>query len=99
MAKISEAEFDGIVTGILEDRATIVKHNPIGSEPEILLWMVMSCLVSYLSLEPTETPCFTGRPDVKVYRDAIDFILRGRKTAEFDLEPYLDRLTASNLPR
>jgi hypothetical protein len=38
-----------------------------------------------------ETPCFTGRPDAAVYRDAIDFILRGRMAEAFDVGVYLDR--------
>jgi hypothetical protein len=96
MSVISEAEFERIVAGIIEDRETIVKHNPLGTEAEILLWMLMSCLVAYLSLDELETPCFTGRPDVKVYRDAIEFILKGRMTDEFDPSHYLDRLIAPN---
>ena len=93
MARISEAEFERIVEGIFDDRENILKHNPVGTPPEILLWMLTSCLTSYLSLSNTETPCFAGRPDAKMYRDAISFILRGRKTPEFDESPYLDKLS------
>ena len=93
MTRISESEFERIVEGIFADRDNILKHNPIGTPPEILLWMLMSCLVSYLSLDDKETPCFTGRPDAGTYRDAISFILRGRKASEFDESPYLDKLS------
>lgn len=93
MASISENEFGRIVSGILEDRDVIIRHNPIGNADEILLWMLLSCLVSYLSLEEGQTPCFTGRPDAAVYRDAIGFILRDRKQPDFDDRPYLDKLT------
>ena len=93
MATITESEFERIVEGIFADRETILKHNPIGTPPEILLWMLLSCLVSYLSLTDKETPCFTGRPDAGTYREAISFILRGRKSTEFDETLYLDKLS------
>jgi len=94
VSTISEVEFERLVAGILEDREIIIRHNPIGSGDETLLWMLMSCLVSYLSLDNTDTPCFTGRPDAETYREAIRFILRGRSADDFDAEPYLAKLTA-----
>ena len=81
------------MTGIVEDREAIVRHNPIGSEEETLVWMLMSCLVSYLSLDDSQTPCFTGKPDADTYREAIRFILRPRRSGDFDPEPYLDKLS------
>ena len=93
MSSISSAEFERIIDGILADRGSIIRHNPIGTPQETLLWMLMSSLVVYLSLNEMETPCFTGRPDVKTYRDAIEFILRGRKSDEFDAAPLLDKLS------
>jgi len=92
VTKITEAEFARIIDGILEDRDSIIRHNPIGTPDEILLWMLLSCLVSYLNLSDAETPCFTGKPDAKTYRDAIIFVLRGRKEPEFGEDIYLDRL-------
>ena len=93
MTYITEAEVARIIAGICEDRETIVRHNPIGTEEEILLWMLLSCLVSYLSLEEQETPCFTGRPDAETYRDAIKFVLAKRKEPHFDEGIYLGRLS------
>ena len=92
MTEITEAELRKIVDGIFEDRESIVHHNPIGTEEETLLWMLMSSLVVYLSLNEMETPCFTGRPDANTYKDAIEFILRGRKADEFDAGPLIDKL-------
>ena len=94
MATISEAEFRRIAGGIVEDGDSIFRHNPIGTREETLLWMLLSCLVTYLSLSDTETPCFTGRPDADTYREAIRFILRSHSSESFDAEPYLDKLTA-----
>ena len=93
MGSITEEEFERIVDGIVADRASIIKHNPIGSGPETLLWMLLSCLVSYVSLEGAETPCFTGRPDEETYKTAIRFVLDGRRSPDFDPEPYLDKLS------
>ena len=92
MTTISEAELSRIVGGIIEDRASIIKHNPLGPDNEILLWMLLAILTSYLNLTEIETPCFNGKPDAKTYRDAINFILHTRKSDDFDESSYLDRL-------
>lgn len=94
ISRITEAEFAKIVDAIAEDRVSIVKHNPIGTPGETLLWMLMSSLVMYLSLDPSETPCFPRTPGAQAYRDAIQFILNGRMEAPFDLEPYLAKLNS-----
>ena len=92
MTQISEQEFRRICRGIKEDREIIWKHNPIGTPEEILLWMLLSCLISYLNLTEIETPCFNGRPDAETYRNAILFILNERKTENFDETNYLTDL-------
>ena len=92
MTKISQAEFALICEGIIEDRESIIKHNPIGTNEEILLWMLLSCLISYLNLTDLETPCFTGKPDATTYRDAILFVLKDRKLNDFDPVQYLNRI-------
>ena len=88
--KISEAEFEKIVDGIYEERETIFRHNPIGTEEETLLWMLIGVLIGYLSLSEQETPCFPGAPTADSYRQAILFVLQGR--ADFDAQKYLDKL-------
>lgn len=95
MGKISEIEFERLCRGIAEDRESIIRHNPIGTGDEILLWMLLSCLNSYLSLSEREMPCFTGRPDAKTYRDAILFVVRGRAVGHFDPEPHIDKLVST----
>ncbi|MEP6900321.1 MAG: hypothetical protein ABJA66_01145 [Actinomycetota bacterium] len=92
MTNISEPEFSRICQGVYEDRKKIYNHNPIGTEEETLLWMLLSILISYLSLSEIETPCFTGMPTAKTYRQAILFVLKDRKTEEFDAESYLNDL-------
>lgn len=94
MTKISETEFARICAGIYEDRESICRHNPIGTREETLLWMLLSVLISYLSLSEIETPCFNGKPTAETYRQAILFVLRDRKTPDFDTENYLTQLLA-----
>lgn len=96
MTKISEAEFARICNGISEDRESIIKHNPLGTSDEILLWMLLSCLVTYLSLTEIETPCFTGTPDAETYKKAIVFIMAEHKAADFEVEVYLEKLINDN---
>jgi hypothetical protein len=92
MTRITEAEFARIVKDIVEDRESIIKHNPIGPDEEILQWMLLSCLVSYLNLSEVETPCFNGKPDAKTYRKAIKFVLTDRRSDDFDIDVYLSQL-------
>jgi len=96
MTKISEAEFARICDGIIEDRESIIEHNPIGTREEILLWMLLNCLTSYLNLTDIETPCFNGKPDATTYRDAVIFVLKERRAKDFDIDKYLDVLTDAN---
>jgi hypothetical protein len=92
MTKISEKEFEGICYGIYADRDVICKHNPLGSKEEILLWMLVSVLISYLSLDEKEIPCFPNEADAAAYRNAILFILKDRMIDKFDAEKYLGNL-------
>jgi len=96
VSKISEREFARLCNDIASDRESIIKHNPIGTPDEILLWMLLSVLVSYLSLEEIETPCFNGKPDDETYREAIAFVLKSRKKAEFDETTYIDKMITSD---
>ena len=97
MHTITEKQFEDLVDGIVGDREVIIRHNPVGSsDEETLLWMLMSCLVSYLSLDDAETPCFTGKPDAETYRGAIRFILSKRNASSFDVERYLAKLSPND---
>jgi hypothetical protein len=92
MDKITEQEFVRLCSGISEDSEKICKHNPIGTREEILLWMLLSVLISYLSLSEIEVPCFVGKPTEKTYRDAILRVLQTRKENAFDADKYLNQL-------
>ena len=91
---ISEEEFSRICRSIRDDRDSIVRHNPIGTDEEILLWMLLSFLILYLNLTELETPCFSGRPDASTYRNAIEFVMKDRREGNFEIRAYLDNLIA-----
>jgi hypothetical protein len=89
---ITEEEFARIVRGIVDDRESIIRNNPIGTPDEILLWMLLSCLISYLNLSDIETPCFNGRPDADTYRTAILHVLEKRCSDDFDPNGHIDQM-------
>lgn len=90
--KISEERFREICNDLSAERESVIKHNPIGSENEILLWMLLNMLTIYLSVPENEMPCFNGMPNEQTYKDAILFVLGGRKEGEFDPAKYIDML-------
>ena len=93
MTEISETEFVRLCDGIYADRYAIIRHNPIGTREETLLWMLLSVLVVYLNLTEIETPCFNGMPTAQTYREAILFVLKNRMNPQFDAEKHLKQLT------
>lgn len=95
MGGISERKFAEICEGIRRDRSAIVRHNPIGTEEEILLWMLLSVLISYLSVSEIETPCFTGTPDAETYKKAIRHVLKDRRETDFYIEQYLNKIVTT----
>ena len=92
MTQISKAEFNAICEGISGDSEKIVEHNPIGTREETLLWMLLSVLNSYLSLDDADAPCFTGRPDANTFRLAIDYVLQNRRVNDFDHGPLIEKM-------
>ena len=92
MATITKSEFEQLCEEIRKDREKIITHNPIGTREETLLWMLLSVLISYLSIEANEAPCFTGVPDSTTYKNAIDFVLAVRKASDFETGPIIERM-------
>ena len=68
----------------------------IGPDDEVMLWMLLSTLISYLNLTDLETPCFNGTPNADTYRDAILFVMKDRRTEDFDVQNYLVALTTDS---
>ncbi len=94
MELISEVSFAKICRDIKNERDVILKHNPIGTEDEILLWMLLGCLIAWLSLSDSDIPCFNGTPNADTYLDAIQFVLRTRQESDFDASKYIGEMLA-----
>ena len=92
MTTISETEFVRICQQVYHDREQIYQFNPSVSHEEVLLWMLLACLINYLSLSEAETPCFPGAPDAEVYRQAILHILQTGTKPLFDPAKYLNEM-------
>jgi hypothetical protein len=92
MSRLKRSEFLRIAEGIRRDREAIIKHNPMGSDEEVLLWMLMSCLINYLGLEGDEVPCFPGPTNSETYKKAIMFIVANTCEEEIEFENVFEGL-------
>ena len=91
MAVISEEEFRKLCADIYADRRQIYEFNPHASRRDALLWMLLGCLLSLLSVPADELPD-AARASSDPYGDAIRAILRGRMRMPFAAEKYLAEL-------
>ncbi|HEX8137737.1 MAG TPA: hypothetical protein VF544_09115 [Pyrinomonadaceae bacterium] len=91
---ISEAEFKRLCDRIYADRFLIYTYHPnAGSRREALLWMMLGCLVSLLSVPLPEQPSTYGGASADPYGDAVIEVLHGRMEPGFDPQVHLDELS------
>ncbi|HEX8144786.1 MAG TPA: hypothetical protein VF553_19610 [Pyrinomonadaceae bacterium] len=93
MSTISEQEFKKLCADIYADRFQIYAYNPNVSRKEALLWMMLGCLVSLLSIPILEQPSAYGGASEDPYGDAILEVLKARMEPDFDPQAYLDELS------
>lgn len=92
MSTITAQEFEKICEGIYADRRQIYRFNPNMSRRDAILWMLLGCLLSLLSIPIPEQPGDDGTsPDP--YGDAVREVLRSRMRPAFDPQVYIDELT------
>ena len=91
MALISEEEFRKLCADIYAEREQIYAFNPQASRRDALLWMLLGCLLSLLSVPADQLPD-AARASADPYGDAIREILRGRMSPPFAAEKYLAEL-------
>ena len=92
MKQISESEFARLAEGVGDDADTIFRHNPIGTRPETLLWMLVGVLTMYLDLSDAEMPCFPNTPTAETYAEAVRYVVRRYAVRPFDPEPYIGKM-------
>jgi hypothetical protein len=91
---ISAGEFEKLCRDIYADRQQVYSFNPNASRREALLWMLLGCLVSLLSVPILDQPSVYGNSRPDPYADAIVELLQPRMNPAFDPRIYLDQLTA-----
>lgn len=90
---ISEAEFAKLCDEIYADRHQIYEFNPSASRREALLWMLLGCLISLLSVPDSEQQSFYEPSSHDPYVDAICAILQNRMRPPFDPQAHLAELS------
>jgi hypothetical protein len=93
MSTISEQEFKKLCDDVYADRARIYRFNPNVSRREALLWMLLGCLLSLLSVPVLEQPGVYGDSGADPYGDAVCALLRERMMPAFDPRIYLNELS------
>lgn len=94
MSTISEREFKKLCDDLYADRFLIYTYHPNASDRrEALLWMMLGCLVSLLSVPLLEQPSVYGGTGPDPYGDAVLEVLHGRMEPAFDPQPYLVELS------
>jgi hypothetical protein len=90
---ISEQEFRKLCDDIYADRFQIYAYNPNVSRREALMWMLLGCLVTLLSIPILEQPSAYGGTSDDPYGDAVCEVLQNRMERDFDPQIYLDELS------
>lgn len=90
---ISEAEFIKLCDDIYADRQEIYQFNPNAGKREALLWMLLGCLISLLSIPVLEQPSVYDKSNSDPYAAAINEILQRHMRPAFDPQVHLTRLS------
>jgi hypothetical protein len=93
MSTITEEEFRKLCDDIYADRRQVYAFNPNVSRREALLWMLLGCLVSLLSIPILEQPSVYGGSSSDPYGDAICEVLKDHTEAAFDPRVHLLELS------
>jgi hypothetical protein len=93
MSTITEEEFRKLCDDIYADRQQVYAFNPNVSRREALLWMLLGCLVSLLSIPILEQPGVYGGSSPDPYGDAICEVLQDHTETAFDPRAYLLELS------
>jgi hypothetical protein len=90
---ISEGEFKRVCDGIYRDRFEIYEFNPGMGRRDVLLWMLLGCLISRLSIRDEEMQSFAGSAAHEAYGDIVRRLLSERGSPPFEPLPYLEALS------
>lgn len=90
---ISETEFIKLCDDVYSDRHQIYEFNPSATRREAVMWMLLGCLLSLLSIPVTEQSVLFDSTSTDVYADALRKILQQHSRPPFDPQPHLAELS------
>lgn len=90
---ISQAEFIKLCDDIYADRQQLYEFNPGMSKRDAVLWMLLGCLISLLSVPVAEQASAGDKQSADPYGDAIRKILQTRVQPHFDPRTHLAELS------
>ncbi|HEX8746199.1 MAG TPA: hypothetical protein VF717_03310 [Pyrinomonadaceae bacterium] len=90
---ISAGEFKRLCDEVYRDRQEIYEFNPAAGRRDALLWMLLGCLLSLLSVRDEELEALAGSSGAGDYGEVIHKLLRERGAPPFDPGPYLEGLS------
>ncbi len=93
MEAVSESELKRVCEELYRDRFEIYAFNPGASHGDALLWMLVGCLISLLSVDEEELQALFDSSGQTSYADAVCKLLEGRTKPPFDPRALLEELT------
>lgn len=89
---ISEDEFKRVCEEIYRDRLEIYSFRPGTSRSEAILWMLLGCLISLLSITDAELQALANSSSADPYGDAVCNLMQARAEPHFDARPIVEEL-------
>ncbi len=89
---ISEEEFRRVCDDVYRDRFEIYRFRPDARPREALLWMLLGCLISLLSVSHDELSSLADPASDDPYGDAIFKLLHARTEPSFNPRPVVEEL-------
>lgn len=92
MMKVSEQQFAKLCEDVYLDREQIYNYNPSMNRVDCLEWMILGCLITLLSIEPSDQSYDFETSTEHPYGEVICKLLHNRMTEPFDAKLYLNQL-------
>lgn len=90
---ISAGELKRVCDEIYRDRFEIYAFNPDASRGDALLWMLLGCLISLLSVDEEELQTLSDSSAQTSFADAACKLLEGRTEPPFDPRAIVEELS------
>lgn len=89
---ISEGEFKRLCEEIYRDRSEVYSFRPDVQKSEALVWMLLGCLISLLSVNDAEVQALVDSSSKDLYGACVHALVQSRARPPFDSRPYVEDL-------